>query len=173
MFFDQAMAVISNRATSEDSAALNRILTEKPALKSKFKRLQEEAAVAREALILVEVADPPEHIRRRWPFPKQAIVRLQTTLRENYPTKRRWWTPRRLWIATLGFAALMIFAAIETSTVPGLVHRRVALPPPVLRRDGRGDDGRVHERAFAHEQLFLLQQRAHLRPRGGGWTQKI
>ena len=43
----------------------------------------------------------------------------------------------------------------------GLVHRRVALAPPVLRRGWRGDEARINERAFAHEQFFLPEQRAH------------
>ena len=45
----------------------------------------------------------------------------------------------------------------------GLVHARSPLAPPVLARAGRGNGGRVNERAFAHEQFLFLQQHADFR----------
>lgn len=44
----------------------------------------------------------------------------------------------------------------------GLVHFRVTFAPPLLGRGERGDDRRVHARAFAQQQPFLLQRLADL-----------
>jgi len=114
-FFDLAMKAIAHQASDAERAELDGLLAGNPALRSELGRLQAEAALAKEALSLVEASTVPAG-----KLPAYARDRLQTKVRESLgrPVEAGGKPDRSL---AWGWRWWLGLAAAATAVIVGLV----------------------------------------------------
>jgi hypothetical protein len=120
-FFDLAMKVIGQRATDPERAELDAFLTREPAMRAEFERLQADARLAKDAMLLVDATRATGD-----KFPAYARGRLQTKVRQTLGRPREKQEPGRrgvsgwLWILGLAAAtAVVVLVALPALHAPG------------------------------------------------------
>ena len=126
-FFDLAMKVIANQATDAERAELDALVAARPELEAELTRLRSEAAVAREAVPLVDAVDAAAGT-----VPAYARGRLQTKVRQTLGRPQQADEPKEArqrsamwgwrWALGLAAAAAVVLAVlIPTIQTPGPV----------------------------------------------------
>lgn len=124
-FFDLAMKVIANQATTAERGELDSVVAGNPQLKAEFERLRAESRALKEVLPLVEATDA-----KAGELPGYARTRLQTKVRQTlgrtreaeHEEKKALLWGWRLWLLGLASATalvvILVVPAMNKSSAP-------------------------------------------------------